>query len=161
MLTSKYYKRNLTMYHEKYLLELNKTGAFNQKTLTMTHNLNNDNPYDETIISYILTIINSRKNIVCNITSTEGKIISNITSGKMGFKGSFKSKKFSMISILKKISYGYKFLKKKPILLKLKGLKYNNKLVIKKLTEILIIKSIINENNIPHNGCRPRKLKRK
>ena len=66
-----------------------------------------------------------------------------------------------MISILKKIIYGYPLLKNKPIAIKLKGLKYNNKLILKKFSENCLLKAIIYENSIPHNGCRPKKIRRK
>ena len=66
-----------------------------------------------------------------------------------------------MITILKKLIYNYPFLKNKPIAVKLKGLKYNNKLILKKFNEKFLLKAIMYQNSIPHNGCRPRKIKRK
>lgn len=113
------------------------------------------------LISHYITIKTTRSNIICNIQSIDGKVIIHLTSGKLGLKGNNKTKKFSMISILKEVLYNYDFLKNQPIALKLEGLKYNNKLILKKFNEKFLLKAIIYENTIPHNGCRPRKIKRK
>jgi len=138
-------------------------NASNYNTLKMnwtsnrSYNLNKF--YD--IISYFIIINVSRSNIITNIVSVSGDVIVHLTSGKVGFKGPNKSKKFSMITILKKIIYNYSFLKNKPVAVKLKGLKYNNKLILKKFHEKFLLKAVLYENRIPHNGCRPRKIKRK
>ena len=113
------------------------------------------------IISYIIIINSSKSNIMASIISIKGEVLVHLTSGKVGLKGASKTKKFSMISILKKIIYSYPLLKNKPIAIKLKGLKYNNKLILKKFSENYLLKAIIYENSIPHNGCRPKKIKRK
>ena len=113
------------------------------------------------LITYVLTIHMSKSNIMLNVTNKEGSILIHSTSGKQGIKGSQKTKKFSLISILKDLLYKFNFLKNKSIVLKFKGFKYNQKLIIKKLKEKFHIKSIIYENLVPHNGCRPKKIRRK
>ena len=113
------------------------------------------------IISYIVVINSSKSNIMASIISIKGKVLVHLTSGKVGLKGASKTKKFAMITILKKIIYSYPLLKNKPVAIKLKGLKYNNKLILKKFSENFLLKAIIYENSIPHNGCRPRKIRRK
>ena len=113
------------------------------------------------LVSYFIIVVVSRSNIMCNIMSVDGKVIVHLTSGKVGLKGPNKSKKFSMVTLLKKIMYNYDFLRNNPVVVKLKGLKYNNKLILKKFSEKFLLKAVIYENTIPHNGCRPRKIKRK
>ena len=119
----------------------------------------NEQLYDT--ISYFIIVKVTKSNVICNILSTDGKVLINITSGKLGLKGPNKSKKFSIISMLKDIIYNYDFIKNQPIAVKFEGLKYNNKLILKKFNEKFILKAVVYENRIPHNGCRPRKLKRK
>lgn len=113
------------------------------------------------IISYVVSINVSRRNIIFNAQTPKGSVIINTSSGKLGFSGAQKNKKFSLITMLKTIIYNYNFLNNKPVLLKLKGFKYYNKLIIQKLKTKLKIKLIVFDNSIPHNGCRPRKIKRK
>jgi ribosomal protein S11 len=113
------------------------------------------------LVNYFISISVSRSNIVANVMSVNGEVLVNLTSGKVGLRGPNKAKRFSMITILKKLIYNYPFLKNKPIAVKLKGLKYNNKLILKKFNEKFLLKAIMYQNSIPHNGCRPRKIKRK
>ena len=157
MLINKYYKYEINTNHYKKCVDKINYNLFENKKLK----IKNYNIKNETIISYIITINVSNRNIICNIVSNSGKIIFNVTSGKIGIKGRLKSKKFALISILKKLFYGCKFLKNKKTLVKLKGFKYNNKLIIKKLKEFLVIATITYESVVPHNGCRPKKFKRK
>jgi len=113
------------------------------------------------LVSYFIIVVVTRSNIMCNIMSVDGKVLVHLTSGKVGLKGPNKSKKFSMVTLLKKIMYNYDFLRNKPVIVKLKGLKYNNKLILKKFSEKFLLKAVIYENTIPHNGCRPKKIKRR
>ena len=98
--------------------------------------------------------------LFCNQYNLRFLLVNN-TTGKLGFKGKHKNKKFSMLSLLKNIYYNYNFLKNQPIILKLKGFKYYNKLIIKKLKEKFFIKLLIYDKSTPHNGCRPKKKRRK
>lgn len=157
MLVNKYYTYEINNNYYKKCISNIDCNLFENKKLK----IKNYSRENETVISYIITINVSKRNIICNILSNNGKIILNMTSGKIGIRGRLKSKKFAMISILKKLFYGCKFLKNKKALIKLKGFKYNNKLIVKKLKEFLVITSIIYENAVPHNGCRPKKFKRK
>lgn len=109
------------------------------------------------IVSYIVSLKISKNNIIFNISDIKGFLLVNNTTGKLGFKGKHKNKKFSMLSLLKSIYYNYNFLKNQPIILKLKGFKYYNKLIIKKLKEKFFIKLLIYDKSTPHNGCRPKK----
>ena len=113
------------------------------------------------IVSYVVSLKVNKNNIIFNISDIKGFLLVNNTTGKLGFKGKHKNKKFSMLSLLKSIYYNYNFLKNQPIILKLKGFKYYNKLIIKKLKEKFFIKLLIYDKSTPHNGCRPKKLRRK
>jgi ribosomal protein S11 len=113
------------------------------------------------LIFYTINIYLSSSNINFNITDRTGNLKLYYTAGLLGFKGSQKTKKFTLISILKKILSRITFLKNKSVLLRFKGIKNNQKLIIKKLKEKVLIKAIIYHNLLPHNGCRPKKIRRK
>ena len=111
------------------------------------------------IVTYIISMQVTKSNIILNIQNMKGSVLINTTAGKLGFKGSQKNKKFSLLSLLKNINYNYNFLNNQPVILKLKGFKYYNRLIIKKFKEKFKIKMLIYNNSIPQNGCRPKKKK--
>ena len=79
----------------------------------------------------------------------------------MGFKGSQKTKKFALISILKLIVRTFHLYTRKSVSVQFKGLKRYQRLIIKKLKEKFFINSVKHIYLHPHNGCRPRKIRRK
>lgn len=169
-LISKKYK-NLII-QEQYKKEYNnklltrKTDYYLQKKTLIKIDYNTLNFYYnqfklQTLITYIVSIHVTKKNIRFNVKTPKGLILINVSSGNLGFRGSQKNKKISILSLLKLINYNYNFLNNQPVLLQLKGFKYFNKLIIKKLKSKFEIKLLhINKSN-PHNGCRPRKIKRR
>ena len=118
-------------------------------------------PNLQTLVTYIISLHITRKNIRFNVKTPKGLILINVSSGSLGFKGSQKNKKISLLSMLKMINYNYNFLNNQPVLLQLKGFKYYNKLIIKKLKSKFEIKLLYINKSTPHNGCRPRKIKRR
>ena len=90
-----------------------------------------------------------------------GNLISYYTASKLGFKGSQKTKKYTLITILKNFIYNLNYLNNTTVIVKFKGITRNQNLIVKKLKEKLFIKAIIYNNLLPHNGCRPKKIRRK
>ena len=140
----------------------------NEKKLSLIEIITNKKSYNKapnvnkkSLIKYILNINLSNSNSIFSVTDKNGNFKANYTAGLLGYKGSQKNKKYTIINILKNIIYNFKFLKKKSIIIKYKGIKRHQKLITKKLKEYLIIKAISYNNVIPHNGCRPRKKQRK
>ena len=141
-LISKKYK-NLII-QEQYKKEFNKklltpsTDYYLQKNTLVKINFAKNLMYSytdklQTLITYIVSISITKKNIRFNVKTPKGLVLINISSGVLGFKGSQKNKKISLLSMLKLINYKYDFLNNQPVLLQLKGFKYYNKLIIKKL----------------------------
>ena len=112
------------------------------------------------LISYIININISNNNTIISINDKNGKLKGYLTAGNLGFKGSQKTKKYTLISILKNFNYKYNFLNNKSVLINFKGITKDQKLFIKKLKEKVSIKAIIYTNLLPHNGCRAKKLKK-
>lgn len=112
------------------------------------------------LISYIININVSNSNTVISINDNKGKLKGYLTAGTLGFKGSQKTKKYTLISILKNFNYKFNFLNDKSVLINFKGITKDQKLFIKKLKEKVSIKAIIYTNLLPHNGCRPKKIKK-
>ena len=139
---------------EEWLLNnvTNSGSIFHEKRLNMS---------DSLVISYIITVRTTKSNIILNVTDKKGNILIHNTSGKAGFKGNQKNKKFPIVAMLKNIIYGNEFLYGKPAILKFEGFKRYQKFIVGKLKEKFVIKCIVYDNLIPHNGCRPRKMKRK
>jgi ribosomal protein S11 len=113
------------------------------------------------LLSNIININMTNTNIICSLSNNKNKIIKKISTGDLGFKGSQKTKKFALISILKKFVRTLNLYNKKPVSIHFKGLKRYQRLIIKKIKEKYFICAVKHNNLSPHNGCRPKKLKRK
>ena len=112
-------------------------------------------------VNYIFCFNISNSNIIFNMTDTKGNTLFYITSGILKYNGSQKTNKHTLLTIITSIVKYINFFKKSNVALHFRGSsKKYNKLIInyfKTVFKILIIKSY---NLPPHNGCRPRKLKR-
>nr|YP_010241695.1 ribosomal protein S11 [Rhizosolenia setigera]QTI82383.1 ribosomal protein S11 [Rhizosolenia setigera]WAQ69946.1 ribosomal protein S11 [Rhizosolenia setigera]WAQ69982.1 ribosomal protein S11 [Rhizosolenia setigera]WAQ70018.1 ribosomal protein S11 [Rhizosolenia setigera]WAQ70054.1 ribosomal protein S11 [Rhizosolenia setigera] len=118
------------------------------------------NKKEKKLIEYKIIIHLANKNVIFIITDKNSKIINYITSGLLGYKGFQKRSKDAVIILLKKIFFFFNYINNKNTSIYIKGLKYNRKLIIKKLKKKFIVKSLIYNDILPHNGCRPKKKKR-
>ena len=109
------------------------------------------------LTSYIVIINISRRNSSIIITDRTGKIKSYCTSNNLGFS---RTQKYTIVAMLKKVIYNYNFLNNKTSIIVFKGLRRYHKLIISRLKKKLHIKAIIYNNSLPHNGCRPKKIRR-
>lgn len=112
------------------------------------------------IHNYLLKMIFLKSNVLISVTDIKGKIFAKSSSGSMHFKGKQKVKPFAINKVFKKIKFkliknlSYSFS------IHVKG-KYKKKFIFNKLKKFLELKSIVNFNLLPFNGCRQRKRKRK
>ena len=113
------------------------------------------------LVSYIININLSTSNTIISITDKQGNLKGYYTSGTLGFKGSQKTKKYTLITILKNFLYNFNYINNKSVIINFKGVIKDQKLFIKKLKEKVSIKAITYKNSLPHNGCRPKKIRRK
>jgi len=102
-----------------------------------------------------------KANIMIKITNCKGKIIFKNTSGMMQFKNKFKIKSIAFSTILKKIKFKIRKIRTFNFSIHILGKIKNKKKTIKKLKNFIIVKSLLNFNLSPFNGCRQKKRKRK
>ena len=116
----------------------------------------------QNLINYIIKINATRTNTFLNITDNKGNLKLSFSSGKLGLKKRQKiAQPNALIQLLKKVFLKAKFLKNKTIGLQFRNVKpFHELLILKMLKDKIFIKSLRSYNLQPHNGCRPRKLKR-
>lgn len=116
----------------------------------------------ENLISYIVNINLSPTNTIISVTDIKGSPKISLSAGLINLtKRQKKTQPMALINILKVLLLKARFLRYNPIALHFKNTKsYYESLIIKGLKDKLFIKSIQSYNLSPHNGCRPKKIKR-
>jgi|TARA_B110000261_G_scaffold164681_1_gene216189 ribosomal protein S11 len=116
----------------------------------------------ESLISYIININLSPTNTLVNVTDVKGNPKLSFSAGLIKLtKKQKKAQPMALINIFKVLLLKARFLKDKPVALHFKNTKvFYESLIIRVLKDRLFIKSIQSYNLSPHNGCRPKKLKR-
>lgn len=122
----------------------------------------NSNQVSSSLVSYIINVSLSQTNTIVSVTDVKGNPKISISAGLVNLaKRQKKKQPMALISIFKVLLLKARFLKNKPVALHFKNTKvYYESLLIKALKDKLFIKSIQSYNLSPHNGCRPKKLKR-
>jgi len=119
--------------------------------------------YTNKLINYILIINTSLTNTVVILTDTKGKLLKSFSSGHIQLlKGRQKTKQPDVLIMLLKILINKTSdIQNKPIAIHFINVKeYNETLVVNMLREKFFIQFMKSYNASPHNGCRPKKLKR-
>ena len=113
-------------------------------------------------ISYIINIVLSQTNTIVNITDIYGNVKISFSAGIINLtKSQKKAQPMALINIFKTLLLKAKFLNNKAVALHFKNTKpHHESLILKLLKTKLFIKSVQNSNLMPHNGCRPKKIKR-
>jgi len=116
----------------------------------------------QNIIVYVININLTRTNTLITITDIKGNVKLFYSAGQVNLKGKQKTKQpTALINILKSLTVKAKFLRKNPVALHFKNtMPHYESFIIKMLKSRFFIKTIRNYNLQPHNGCRPKKLKR-
>lgn len=114
------------------------------------------------LLHYIINIITTNTNTFINVTNVKGDPIIDLKAGSLNLrKRQKKTQPFALIKILKLLLLKSPFLHNKIVSIHFKNVKlYYESMIIQMLKEVLFIKSIKSYNLSPHNGCRPKKLKR-
>ena len=132
-------------------IKINQTSFKNEKK-KIQHNL----------VSYVLKINLTKTNTLVTITDVFGSKIASFSSGVVGLtKRQKKQQPVALIKIFKFLLLKHPNLKNKVISLQFVNTKFDRvSKLLKKLKSILFINSIKSYSFHPHNGCRPKKLKR-
>lgn len=113
-------------------------------------------------IGYVVNINVTLTNTIISVTNIKGDVLISMSSGNVNLTSKQKKQQpLALISLFKALLVKAKFLKKQPIALHFKNTKsFYESLVINMLQNQYYIVSIQSYNLSPHNGCRPKKLKR-
>ena len=128
-------------------------------------NLINKNTFSnkpKNLIKYIISINLLEKNTFVNVTDIKGKLRFFRSAGFVALKGKRKIKQpLALNSLINSLKSDAKFLYNQPIALHLLNVNFfSYNYVLSKLEEKFFITYIRVFNLTPHNGCRPRKIKR-
>jgi len=117
---------------------------------------------EDFMVMYIINISFLKTNTIINISDIKGNIKLFYTAGNVSLSG--KQKKRRKIVLLRLINLIFKkasFIGKKPVALHLNNVISYKTLIINKLKQAYFIKIIKSYNQIPYNGCRKKKFRRK
>lgn len=125
--------------------------------------MNNKNKISKNFIKHIIGITLSNSNTNVYISDIKGKIKHFSSAGSLGLNGKQKIKKpLVLIKLLRYVLSRAKFIKKSSVALHLRNFtEFHASLVLSLLNKYFLIEVVRIFNNKPHNGCRPKKLKRK
>lgn len=114
------------------------------------------------IINYVIHVNLSLTNTYVSVTDVKGSLLISLSSGSVGLKKRQKrTQPLALVSVFKELFLKTKTLDKKRVSIHFHNVRsYYESLVIKLLKPRVFIKTVRSYNLHPHNGCRPKKLKR-
>ena len=121
----------------------------------------NKNP-NQNLIMYIINVTLSPTNTFVNVIDLKGKVLITLSAGSLNLtKFQKKTQPLALLSIFKVLLVKSKFLQNTPVALHFKNVKrFHEHFFINLLKSKLFIKSFQSYNLTPHNGCRPKKIKK-
>ena len=106
-------------------------------------------------------ISSSYNNTIITLADIQGNVLAWMSAGKIGFKGTKKATPFAASKVAEAISQTIEKLGIKKIAVFIKGIGSGRESAIRSLAaKGLEITSITDITPIPHNGCRPKKVRR-
>ena len=108
-----------------------------------------------------LCISSSYNNTLITLTDLQGNVLTWASAGSIGFKGTKKATPFAASKVAEAISLAAKKLGIEKVEILVKGIGSGRDSAIRSLAARgLEIVSIADITPVPHNGCRPRKVRR-
>ena len=106
-------------------------------------------------------ISSSYNNTIITLTDSKGNVLNWVSAGSVGFKGAKKGTSFAASKVAEAISLAAEKLKIQQVEIFIKGIGSGRESAIRSLANRgLNIVSIRDVTPIPHNGCRPAKVRR-
>jgi len=106
-------------------------------------------------------IFSSYNNTIISLTDKAGNLLASASAGRIGFKGARKATPFAASKVAETLSEAAKKIGIEKVEVKVKGVGSGRESAIRSLAarglDIISIKDV---TSIPHNGCRPRKVRR-
>lgn len=116
----------------------------------------------QNLIMSIINVVVSPTNTFVNVVDLKGKVLISISAGSLNLtKFQKKTQPMALLSIFKILLLKAKFLQNSPVALHFKNVKrFHESFFINLLKKKLFIQSFQSYNLTPHNGCRPKKIKK-
>jgi len=106
-------------------------------------------------------ISSSYNNTIITLTDDKGNVLNWVSAGSIGFRGTKKATPFAASKVAEAVAFAAKKLKIEKIEVLIKGIGSGRESAIRSLAAHgLNISSIKDVTPIPHNGCRPPKVRR-
>ena len=106
-------------------------------------------------------VSSSYNNTIVTLTNARGNVLAWKSAGSVGFKGTKKSTSFAASRVAESIANVCKKLGIDRIEVLIKGIGAGRESAVRSLvTQGINVVSIIDVTPIPHNGCRPKKVRR-
>jgi len=106
-------------------------------------------------------IFSSYNNTIITLTDSKGSVLTWASAGSIGFKGTKKATPFAASKVAEAISFAAKKIGVDKVAVFMKGIGSGRESAIRSLaTRGLDIISIKDITPVPHNGCRPPKVRR-
>ncbi len=106
-------------------------------------------------------ISSSYNNTVITLTDSKGNVLHWTSAGSIGFKGTKKATPFAASKVAEAIAAAIKKIGIEKIAIFIKGIGSGRESAVRSLAvRGLEIVSLTDITSIPHNGCRPRKVRR-
>ena len=146
-------KRIVTKTEEELLKEREKVEAKIQKEIKVE--------IPQKIKEGRIYILSSYNNTIITLTDPQGNTLCWTSAGNIGFKGTKKATPFAASKVAEAISLAAKKLGIEKVAVLIKGIGSGRESALRSLaTRGLEITSIKDVTPIPHNGCRPPKVRR-
>ena len=113
-------------------------------------------------ISYIINITLTSTNTLVTVNDIKGNTLVSVSAGMINLtKFQKRSQPTALLNIFKIILLKSRFLKKSVVALHFNNVKrFHELFFLSVLKEFFLIKSVQSNNLFPHNGCRPKKIKK-
>lgn len=120
------------------------------------------NKPNQNLIMYVINVVLSSTNTIVNVVDLNGNVLISVSAGSLNLtKFQKKTQPLALLSVFKVLLLKAKFLRNKPVALHFKNVKrFHESFFINSLKTKLFIQSFQSYNLVPHNGCRPKKLKK-
>lgn len=141
---------------------LKKTREDNYKDISIKKSQVKNSNNQDLVVMYVINISFLKANTTIHVSDVKGNMKLFYSAGSVGLAG--KQKRKRRVAALKLISLLLKratFLRKTPVALHLKNVNSYRNIIVSKLRRNLFIRVVKSFNQVPYNGCRKKKVRRK
>jgi len=141
---------------------LNKTKKLNNRFLFPIELCTNSEIKEDLIIYYIVSINFSRSNTSIEFSDTKGNCIFFFNSGNVNLEGRQKRQRKTAINrLIKLLTTKLNNIGNIPVAIHLRNVRTYKLLIVEKLQHHFFVRVIKSFEQVPYNGCRKRKIRRK